>query len=232
MPWFEEVISESEIGVREARQQFTALLKTTQTGDQIVHISRHGRRISALVSPDIAESILAVRGADGPLFPGDMRTTISLIEQMLIADESIRIAPNNVTPNRRGIAGACMMLVDIMLPGPVLNHGKIPCTMDDGSVETKLVAEYLIQRLHRQISEAAHEDLPFVAGSLWAAQVHGFTTEHRIQIPRAVTGCEALLWVITLFELCNLINAIHGDGTAEGLMYEAEESFRDCDQPL
>ncbi|MEV6442802.1 type II toxin-antitoxin system prevent-host-death family antitoxin [Amycolatopsis sp. NPDC051716] len=226
MPWFENVISESEVGIREARQQFTTLLNATQTGDQIVHISRHGRRISALVSPDIAESILAVRGNNGPPFPGALNITIKLIEEMLINDDSIRIIPNELPPNRPGIAGACILMIDIILPGSGLGRGEIPCEMKDGSTETKLVAEYLVHRLHRQISEAAHAELPFVVGSLWAAQVHGFATEHRIQIPRAINGREALLWVIALYELCYLINTIHGSGTAEGIMYEIEEKFR------
>ncbi len=101
--------------------------------------------------------------------------------------------------------------------------------MDDGTLEIKPVADLLVRKLYNRpdFTPAVREELPLVAGSLWAAQVHDSATEHRLRIPKEVSEAEALLWLFALWELCLLINAIHGDGTAEGLMYEIEEIFRE-----
>jgi hypothetical protein len=61
---------------------------------------------------------------------------------------------------------------------------------------------------------------------MWAAQIGQSAVEHRLKVPVRVTGGEAWTWLMALYELCTLINVIHGNGTAEGIMYETEEVFR------
>ena len=84
---FMEPLIETEVGVRAAREQLPDLLKTAEEGDHVIHISRHGKRVSALVSSNVAESVVAIRGIDGPVIPGDLSGAIKIVESLLIGDE-------------------------------------------------------------------------------------------------------------------------------------------------
>ncbi|XTZ18809.1 hypothetical protein ACQSSU_16255 [Micromonospora echinospora] len=221
-------VSESSTGVRQAREMLPELLASVAPGDRMIHVTRRGERVAAVVSPDVAERILAVVGEGGPAFPGDLAGAITLVEMLLEEDEQRQPDVSSLRAQRHELTGAFITLVDIMLPGAVLFGGKLPVTDDSGTVvETKLVADILVRRLHgnpdRQ--DFSLDCFPIVAGSIWAAQNRS-AIEHRLQIPIGVSPTETVVWAFAVYELCRLMNVIHGDGTAEELMYEAEESSR------
>ncbi|GAA0239541.1 hypothetical protein GCM10010492_43410 [Saccharothrix mutabilis subsp. mutabilis] len=225
---FEEPLNESEIGIREARMRLPALLSTVESGSHVVHVTRRGKRVSALVSPDVAESIVAVRGARGPVIPGDIAGAIKLVEALMAEDEARAPSIDTKETRREALVGACLTLVDIMLPDPVLNEGELEVDLDEGGQETKYVADFLVRSLYRHphVRTAALEAIPLIAGSIWAAQVQGSAAEHRLTIPAEVSIGECYGWVIALWQLCRLINAVCGDGAAEELMYTIEEYCR------
>ncbi|MFI9810658.1 type II toxin-antitoxin system Phd/YefM family antitoxin [Saccharothrix variisporea] len=225
---FEEPLNESEIGMREARMRLPALLSTVESGSHVVHVTRRGRRVSALVSPDVAESIVAVRGARGPVIPGDIAGAIKLVESLMAEDEAHAPSIDTKEPRREALVGACLTLVDVMLTDPLLNGGELEVELDEGGQETKYVADFLVRILYKRpdVRTAALEAMPLVAGSIWAAQVRGSAAEHRLSIPVEVSIGECYAWIMALWELCRLINAVCGDGAAEELMYTIEEYCR------
>jgi len=229
MERFYEPLNESEVGVRDAREKFSELLAKVETGNHVIHITRHGERVSALVSPDVAESIVAIKGVNGPAIPGDMVAAIKLVESLLINDASSN-GPNidSLNTKRHELVGGCMSLLDVLMQGPDLQFGELRITDDDGSFEIGFVADLLIRKLHSR-PDTAHfskSAIPLFAGAAWAAQTGSSAVDYRLRIPIEVTAEESYLWLIALCEICQLINDIHRDRRAEKALYEAEEFFR------
>ncbi|SBT53039.1 hypothetical protein GA0070611_5920 [Micromonospora auratinigra] len=194
----------------------------------MIHVTRRGERIAAIVSPDVAQKLLAVVGEGGPAIPGDLAGAITLTEMLLEEDEQRQPDVSALQAERHELSGAFITLVDIMLPSAILNRGRLRVTDDSGKVvETKLVADILVRKLYGnpEIQKMPLDCFPVVAGSIWAAQ-NGTAIGHRLQIPIEVSPIETVLWAFAVYELCRIINIIHGDGTAEALMYEVEESSR------
>ncbi|MEV0001218.1 hypothetical protein AB0H28_02880 [Micromonospora sp. NPDC050980] len=184
--------------------------------------------MAAIVSPDVAQKLLLVVGEGGPAIPGDLAGAITLIELLLEEDEQCQPDVSSLRAKRHELTGAFITLVDIMLPNAILNGGRLQVTDDRGEVvETKLVADILVRKLYGNpdIQNFPLDCFPVVAGSIWAAQ-NGSAISHRLQIPIEVSPTETLVWAFAAYELCRIINVIHGDGTAEALMYAAEESSR------
>lgn len=98
----------------------------------------------------------------------------------------------------------------------------------EGDDKVKFVADLLVRKLYRRINvrAAASNEFSLVAGALWAAQAQESAVEFRLNIPVEVTPTESVIWAFALMDLCTLINAIHGDGVAEDLMYRIEELER------
>jgi len=193
----------------------------------VVHITRHGVKIAALVSPNVADGILQIQGKDGPVFPGDLAGAIKMIESFLAGDgpgPDVR----DVHSRRCELVGAFLTFVDILLSGPVLNFGELVVTEDDESERLEVIAGMLLRKLYRRpdVQSIGGSALPIIAGSMWAAQMGESAFQHRRNIPTPVTDGEVWTWFMSICELCALINAIRGDGTAEGLLYETEETFR------
>jgi hypothetical protein len=221
-------LTEREVGVRAAREQFPELLTLAETGDHVIHLTRRGERVGALVSANVAESLLAIRGVAGPVIPGDVAGVITVVENLMIPDGAPGPDMAMVTSGRRGIVGGCISLIDAMFVGPVLQFGKLNVIDADGSSEVRLIAELLVTKLYNRpdINAVALSSLPLVAGSLWSAQTGGTAVDYRLGIPIEVSDTESYTWLIAVWELCQLINAIHGDGSAEDFMYDIEETLR------
>ncbi|WP_410599175.1 hypothetical protein [Amycolatopsis sp. lyj-90] len=223
-----EPLIESEIGVREARIKLKELTEDVELRNRVVHLTRRGKRIGAIVSSDVAEGIVAIRGVEGPVVPGDLPAAIRLVESLLAGDTDDSPSLESTEDNRHALVGACLSLVDIMLPGRALYHGKLPLIDSDGSKEIKFVADLLVRKLFKRFNvDAVACEFPLVAGALWAAQAQESAVEYRLQIPVGISSAESVIWVFALWELCQLINAIHGEGVAEELMYNTEEFLRD-----
>ncbi|MFI5832060.1 hypothetical protein ACIA5A_00070 [Micromonospora sp. NPDC051300] len=219
-------VSESTTGVRQAREMLPELLSSVASGNRMIHVTRRGERVAAIVSPDVAQKLLMVVGEGGPAIPGDLAGAITLIEMLLEEDEQRRPDVSSLRAERHELTGAFITLVDIMLPHAILDGGRLRVTDDNGEVvETKLVANILVRRLYGNpdIQDFPLDCLPVVAGSIWAAQ-NGTAIGHRLQIPIEVSPVETVVWAFAAYELCRIINLIHGSGTAEALMYAVEES--------
>lgn len=231
---FDEVplLIETEIGVREARVRFKELIEDVELRNRVVHLTRRGKRVGAIVSSDVAEGIAAIEGPGGPIIPGDLPTAIKLVEGLL-SDNSANapaIDPDQV--DSRALVGACLYFVDLMLPGPTLFGGELPMADPIDGEDVKLVADLLVRKLYKRlgIRDIASKEFPLIAGALWAAQTQESAVEYRLRIPIGISPEESYIWIMALYELCDLINVIHGDGTAQEQMYrieETEESFPD-----
>ncbi|WP_432902004.1 type II toxin-antitoxin system Phd/YefM family antitoxin [Micromonospora matsumotoense] len=225
---FFEPMIEAEVGVRSAREQLPELLKKAESGNVVIHVTRHGRRVGAIVNSEVAEKLAAIRGVDGPVVPGDMAGVIRIVERLLIGEDDPGPDLKATASKRNELVGGCMSLVDILLAAPELQYGELRVKVADGEYEVKLVADLLIRKLydHPGIKEIDLGVLPLIAASVWAAQVQGSAVDYRLQVPIEVSFMESYAWLIALWELCLLINVIHGDGVAEELMYNSEEFFR------
>lgn len=204
------------------------LLTSVAPGNRMIHVTRRGERVAAIVSPDVAEQLLAVVGEGGPAIPGDLAGAVTLMELLLEEDERRQPDVSSLRGKRHELTGAFITLVDIMLPNAILDGGTLRVRDDSGNVvETKLVADMLVRRLYGnpEIQKFPLDCFPIVAGSIWAAQTRS-AIEHRLQIPVEVSPTETVVWAFAVYELCRMINIIYGDGTAENLMYEVEESSR------
>src|SRR6185312_10474317 len=149
MERFYEPLNESEVGVREARETLSEILANVETGNQVIHITRRGERVSALVSPDIAESIVAIKGVSGPAIPGDMVAAIKLVESLLIDDASSN-GPDidSLNTSRHELVGGCMSLLDVLMQGPDLQFGELRIIDDDGNSKIGFVADLLVRKIH------------------------------------------------------------------------------------
>jgi antitoxin (DNA-binding transcriptional repressor) of toxin-antitoxin stability system len=144
-----EPISESTIGVRACRQQLPTLLSTVRRGRHVVHITRSGARIAALVSPDVAAGIIEAQGEDGPVVPGDLAGAIKIVERLLI-EEGPGPDLRDIHARPCELVGATITFVDILLSGPALGFGELPINNDEESERPKLVAGMLIDKLYRR----------------------------------------------------------------------------------
>lgn len=227
---FSEPLSEQEVGVRAARERLPALLSAVDQGNHVIHMTRHGKRVAALVSTNVAEGVVAIWGSEGPAFPGDLAGVIKLVESTLIDNEDAP-RPNikMIDSKRNELVGAAIILIDLLVVAPELSHGVLDIVSDDGTIEKKAIADVLVRTLHNQPTMQAMNPspLPIIAGCLWSAQLGGSVADYRLTVPTELGPIEALAWIITLWEICLLVNLIHGEGVAENLMYEFEEIIRE-----
>lgn len=223
-----EQLIESEIGVREARIKFKELTEDVELRNRVVHLTRRGNRIGAIVSSDIAEGIVAIRGIGGPVVPGDLPAAIRIVEGLLAGDTDDAPSMNATDFNRHALVGACLSLVDVMLSGPTLHYGELHVVDPKGSEGIRLVADLIVRKLYNRpdVSAVARKEFPLVAGALWAAQAQESAVDYRLRIPIEISPAESFVWIVALWEVCQLINAIHGEGVAEELMYRTEETLR------
>ena len=222
---------EREVGVRSARESLPTLLNTVANGHCVVHVTRHGKRVAAIVNTHLAQEIISAQEAlDDLAIPGDLVGAIKMAESLLI-DQPEAPHPDlkTIHSDPKELAGAAITLIDMMLTDAILGHGTLPIIRDDGTTEERTVADIIVRKLYRSpvLYGINPSLLPIMAGCIWSTQVGGVAAQHRLMIPSAVTGEEALAWLIALVELCTLINVIHGERTAENLMYEIEEHFRE-----
>ena len=226
-PVSDPAVSAEDVGVRAARARLSGLIDSVESGDHIVYLTRSGHRVAALVGSSTADGILAIQGAESPAIPGDLAGAITLVENLLNLDSGLDL--KRASSERHELIGGFMALVDLMLSGPALNYGDIRVNCDDGSVEHRYVADIVVRRLfaYTRTGDIQPEVMPILAGCLWAAQVGESALVLRQQIPVPVTPKEMVAWILTLREICRMINIINGDGTAEGVMYRYEEMFRE-----
>lgn len=222
-------VAERELGVRSARQQLPALLSLVEAGDHVVYLTRNGERVAALVHVSFADGVLASQGEDAPIVPGDLAGAVRLVEYLLCDGEPNSPDPAAIRTVPQELVGGFMTLVDVLLSGAILNFGIIPIITKEGPVENRYVADLVLHRLYEH-SKSGNVDpsvLPILAGCLWAAQVNESAVNFRSTILAGVTPREAVAWIYSLEALCCLMNEWHGPGTAEAVMYEIEEGFRE-----
>jgi len=227
---FSSPIQHQEVGVRFARTHLPELLSSVLHGDRVVYITRHGRRVAALVGADTAHTILASQDGGILEIPDGLADAVKIVELFLIGDAS-KPAPllRGIDSNLRKIACAALLLAEYLIAHEALYRGDVPIAGDSGEVVNKrTVAEIVLRGLH-EMSKNGFLDpslLPIIAGGIWAAQARVGAVKYREAIPLAITPHEVYMWYIVLRDVCMLINAYRGDGVAEGILYEFEEIFR------
>ncbi|MFI6288035.1 type II toxin-antitoxin system Phd/YefM family antitoxin [Streptomyces sp. NPDC051018] len=227
-----EEAEDFECGIREARRDFSNLVSKVEQGS-VVHLTRHGRRVAALVG---AEDLQRRTLEDVMAYPGDVESATRVIEGLLSLSDNPVPLPDASTAWRNGraeFAGGIATLLFCFASklDEYSENGRIKLLDDEGkeSPDRVSLAELIAAKLLLTKEDSGIDDktIPLVAGTIWATQLGELPQDWRNSLGVPLCDEELHTWIYATYFAADLINLFAGRaGEAEGWMYFAEEFVR------
>ncbi|MFF4550422.1 type II toxin-antitoxin system Phd/YefM family antitoxin [Streptomyces sp. NPDC001435] len=222
-----------EVKIREFRGKLASLINEVTKDGTVVYLTRRGERVAALVGPSFenrtGDSVEPAKS------PGSVRRATQLIESMLTDDVELLPDPSRVLWKYKGeVVGELAVLALFLyhsLPEKLENiYSSLSRDGGDESGTCISLSELIIPKVVGSIGGGELFDgatIPVVSGALWALQLGQSPREWRNSLASPVDTNELMTWIHAIYYLAVAINSAFGDGTAERLMYEADEVLRE-----
>lgn len=219
-----------EVGVREARARISELIDEVETRGKRVYITRHRKRVAALVDPNVA-SIAIPQIA----IPGNTAEAMRIITFFREEGEAFRnihtIEQLGSTPQGDVVGGLLTFLTWFQARiSDVVEDGLLQMRGGEPGVESSL-PEMLIDRTIRQArgmgplkAIISPSVMSVLAGGLWVLQFGMSPARWRNLIPLPLEGSETAAWIFVGAGFADLVDIICGEGAAEELMFMAEDN--------
>ncbi len=219
-----------EIGVREARARLSELIDEVENRNKRFYITRHKKRVAAIVDPNVA-SIAVPQIA----IPGNTAEAMRIITFCRAEGEAFRnmntLEQLRSTPQGDVVGGILTFTMWFQARiSDVVKDGLLQ--MGDGEERTESsLPEMLIDRTIRQVRDSgplkaiiSPSVMSVLAGGLWVLQFGMSPARWRNLIPLPLSGNETGAWIFAAAGFADLVDIICGEGTAEELMYMAEDN--------
>lgn len=224
-----------EVGVREARSIFPGLLNKVETGSGPVYITRHGKRIAALVNPDAASP-----GFPEIAIPGDIGEALQVIMSFRMScpaeAEQYRCILGRIMrerqPSNADLVGGILTCITFFQARifDLIKDGLLQIEGDEAATESPLPEMLIGDTIHLARTTGLLDDIlspqviSVIAGCLWALQLEMSPARWRNLMPLPVEPDETMAWTFIGARFADLIDVIFGSGEAEELMFKAAEN--------
>ncbi|MGW4967359.1 type II toxin-antitoxin system prevent-host-death family antitoxin [Nonomuraea sp. NPDC004186] len=224
---------EREIGLRDARDCLGQLVDEVVYGNQVVFLTKHGRRAAVIMKADSsinkAEATSTKNFVPVPI-PGDVKAAATIIDAMLVDDENYDPDPSRY----RGVApsdlvGGFATLIYYLIPKEA-DLEQIEQEEDQEKIDN-LLAQLPLAVSRRLVSGGLDATVvPTIAGAIAAAFCGHHPGEWRNRFANAVTEAEFNAWLYGCWALADIIEVLMAKGAAQNVLFTVADEIDELER--